>query len=209
MGEDRAIRGQLEVSHLQGLVDPEPGDVRLNRGRDVLREGLELQVPDVMLDHAAFLDAARLSHQMDGDLDLDLLVPSDPQEVDVDESSQEMVALDLARHRQEVLAVHPKVDQDVCPGVGVQHVEKVARTDADGERFDAVAVDDRGDAPLRPNLSGHALAGAVAPIGLQLLFHRLPLRVPPVDARRTIIETSGIEIVSAGARPGPSASGAG
>ena len=73
-----------------------------------------------------------------------------------------------------MLAVHSHVDQDVGSGRGVQDVEEVPSVDADGERLDAVAVDDRRNPPVRADLAGHALARALAALGLQLLLHRSP-----------------------------------
>src|SRR5438552_6557869 len=113
---------------------------------------------------------------MDGDFDSYLLFASDPDEVHMDKPAAKVIPLDLARHRKEVLAVDAQVDEHVHPRLSVENMEELLRIDGHLHGVDSVAVHDSGHPALRTNLSRHALPGRVAPLDLQLLFHRIAPR---------------------------------
>ena len=127
-----------------------------------------------MLHNATLLHPVGLAHDVNRDLDGDLLVTSDLQEVDMDELAARVVALDLPGHRQELVVVDVKVHQDVHPRLGVQEVEELAGVHAYVARLHAVAVDDRGNPALRSEPAGDSLPGPLAGLGLQLAFHGTP-----------------------------------
>src|SRR5207248_9801 len=122
IGQDRDVVGEREVADPEALVQSERGDVRLDGGGNVLGERLDVEVPEVMLDHPTLLHAMRLAGDVDGNFDRDLLVPRDPDEVDVLELPPQVIPLDLPGHGQYRVAVQAQFDQHVHPGVGVQRV---------------------------------------------------------------------------------------
>src|SRR6266511_5709799 len=169
--EKRHVVGKMEVAHFQRLVDPERRDVGVDGGGDVLREALEVEVPQVVLDHAALLDSVGIATQMHWHLHADPLVALDPEEVNVDELAPDVIPLNLARHRQEVVRIHPHVDQDVHPRVGVQEMKQLLGIDAHVERLDAMAIDNGGYPAARPDLPSGSLAGVGTGVPLQPAFH--------------------------------------
>src|SRR5439155_27375302 len=143
----------------------------LDVGGDVLGQAFEMEVPQVVLDHASFTDASRGAHELDRHLHLDLLVPGDAEEVDVQYPPPDVVPLDLSRHGQDGLLVHLEIDQDVCSGVRVQQVEELAAIHRDVERLGVVPIDDGGHSPARSDLVRRLLADGVAKVGFHRAFH--------------------------------------
>ena len=89
----------------------------------------------------------------------------------MDQRVVDVVALDLAGHGEMRLAVDDQVEQDVGPTGGMQHVEHLARVDRQRHRLVSVAVEDRGNAAGRAELTGHAFPVVVATFAFQLGFH--------------------------------------
>src|SRR5438034_646647 len=172
----------MEVGDLERLVDAQPRDVGLDGRWDVLRKALDVQVPQMMLDHPALLDAVGVPGEVDGHLHGDLLVPGDPQEVHVQELATDVVALDLAWHGQEVVVIDAEIDQDVHSGVGVEDVHEVAGIHGDVQGVDPVPVHHGGDAAGRPDLVRRTLTGGLAGFGLHLVFHGFLRRVRGIEA---------------------------
>src|SRR5438105_9824792 len=105
---------------------------------------------------------------MDGDVDVDLLVASDRQEVDVEELTADVVALDLAGHGEVTILPDVEVDEHVGPCVGVQGVVQLASVDRDLDGLHPVPVQDPRNAPLRAELAGGSLSSAVPQDGFEL-----------------------------------------
>ena len=126
-----------------------------------------------MLHDPAFLHAVRLTDEVHRDVDVDLLVPADDQEVDVEELTPDVITLDLARHREVLVLADVQIDEDVRARVGVEDVIQVAVIDRDLDRVHAVAVQDGRDLALRAQLPRGALPPSVAEVRAQFpLGHR-------------------------------------
>ena len=137
----------------------------------VLRQRLDVEVAQVVLDHTALLDADRVTDLVDRNVDRDLLGTGHGQEVDVDQRVVDVIALDLTGHGQVWLAVHDQVEQHVGTAGGMQHVEHLARVDGQGHGLLIVPVEHRGHAARRTELAGHTFPVVVATFGFQLGFH--------------------------------------
>ena len=89
------------------------------------------------------LDGCRLAGQMDGHLDLDLLLQVDHVEVDVDRSQLPGMGLDLANQDllRPVAAVQQEIDQ-VSPAGFDEDFLKLEAVERDGGRLGVVAVED-------------------------------------------------------------------
>ena len=92
------------------------------------------------------------------------------EEVDVDETPVDVIALDVARDDQVLGAIHDQVDEDVGPGPGVEDVVQVPGVHRQRGRVHPVAVQHRGHAAGGPQLAGDALAGALPGLGDELDF---------------------------------------
>ena len=108
-------------------------DVDLDLVGHVLGQALDLQLTQVVLDDAALLDAdslARLDHRHAHG---DRLGAADRQEVDVHELGVDVIALDLTRDGEVLLALDHDVDQHVGAGTGVEQVLQLAGIDRQRE----------------------------------------------------------------------------
>jgi hypothetical protein len=74
------------------------------------------------------------------------------EEVDVDEATVDVIALDVARDDQVLGAIHDQVDEDVGPGPGVEDVVQVPGVHRQRGRIHPVAVQHRGHATGGPSL---------------------------------------------------------
>src|SRR5438105_4894325 len=128
---------------------------------------------------------------MDGHVDGDLLVPPDDQEVHVEEPPADVIGLDLTGHGQVAVLADVEIDQDVGPGLRVQDVIEVAVVNGHLHRLHPVAVEDRGDLPLRTDLSGRSLAASVAEACVQLLLGHVVSIVVSGGSPIVATETAG------------------
>ena len=124
-----------------------------------------------MLDHAAGPDPRCLPDLVHLDGERDPLVAAHGEEVDVDESPVDVVALDLAWDREVRLAVHLQVDERRSAAGRVEQVQQILARDAQLHRVHAVAVQDAGDEAGRPEAPRGTLAGVVAELGGEGGFH--------------------------------------
>src|SRR5262245_61608592 len=160
----------MQVAHAQAHADLELGDVRVDPFGNVGGQALDLDLPQVVLDDPAGLDAHRLADDPDGDVQADLLVAPDGQQVQVDEPAVDVVALDVPGDDQVLGPVHREVDQDVVAGARVEDVEQVLGVHRHRGRVEPRAVQHRGHATGGPQLPGDALAGALPGLGDELDF---------------------------------------
>ena len=170
--------------------------------RHVLREALDRDLAEVVLDHAALLDAGGLARLDHGHVHGDRLGSAHGEEVDVDQRVVDVVALDLARQHQVLGAVDHEVDEGVGTGGAVEDVEHLPRVDGEGHGLDALAVEHARDAAVGSEPPGDALAGLVALLCLQFRFHGeqiLEVRGSAGDCTETAPGTTAME-------PGPRAS---
>ncbi len=123
-------------------------------------------------------DALGLAHpyrdagELDGHLGLDVLVEGDADEVEVDDVAPHRVPLQLAGHRQVLLALHLQVDEGVETGLGVQDGVEVAAVHGHRAGLEAVPVYDGGHPAVAPQAAGRARALDAAGITAQgHLFH--------------------------------------
>ena len=98
----------------------------------------------------------------DRDLDVHRDAPLDAQEVDVDELVLKGWRLDLADQRLValLLALDLQLDDRVLHGDRLEEVLRLMRVHREAHRVHVLAVEDRGHAPVLPQLARHALAGA-------------------------------------------------
>ena len=124
----------------------------------------------MVLDDAAGLDADGLADDADRDRQVQLLVATDGEEVDVDEPTVDVIALDVARDDQVLGPVDDQVDEDVGPGARMEDVVQVPGVHRERGRVHPVPVQHRGHATGGPQLAGDALAGPFAGLGDELDF---------------------------------------
>ena len=138
---------------------------------NILRQALDPEVAQVVLDDAAFLHAGGLAELDDRDLDRDRLGARHREEVDVDQRVVDVIALDLARHRQVRLAVDHEVEQDVRTSRRMEHMDHLAGIDRERRRLLVVSVEDRRHPAGRPELAGYTLAAVISPLGFEFRVH--------------------------------------
>ncbi len=163
--------GRRDVADVDHAAEFDVGDVDLDLVGHVLREALDLQFTQVVLDDAAFLDPGGLADLDDRHVDGDRLGAADRQEVDVDEPRMDVVALDLTRDREVLGVVDHQVDQDVGTGTRVEQAVQLASVHGERRRLDPLAVEDCGHTAGRAELAGDPFAGVFTSLGGQLRFH--------------------------------------
>ncbi len=115
------VGGQDDVRHAHRRADHEVADVHLEVGGDVGGAGLDGEREHLLLEHPVGpVQLERLTGEGDGDLGGDLAVGVDDLEVDVGHAAAHGVALQLAGHGEELLAVDLERQHGVEPGVGAE-----------------------------------------------------------------------------------------
>src|SRR4029077_1970666 len=155
--EDRDALGYHDVADVDHVADVEVRDIDLDVLGNVLRQRLDVEVAQMVLDHAALLDADRVADLDHRNIHRDLLGAGHGQEVDVDQRVVDVIALDLTGHGQVRLAVHDQVEQHVGTAGGMQHVEHLARVDGQGNCLLIVPVEHRWHAAGGTELPRHTL----------------------------------------------------
>lgn len=112
-GENRHVPRNPQIAEVQRVADVQLGDVGDDGLGDLGGQTLHPKLPEVVLHHTPLLHSRRLAGQVNGDVNLDGDILSDPQEVHVKDGAANDVALNLSGHRQVILAVHGEVDEHV------------------------------------------------------------------------------------------------
>src|SRR5687767_7268594 len=152
--EDRdALRGH-EVTHVHHLAELHVGDVDDDLVGHVLGQALDLYLAKVVLDHTALLHAGCLSGLVHRHVDGDRLGAAHREEVDMHELGVDVIALDLTRDREMLLAVDHEVDQHVRTGTAVQQVRQLTCLDRQWRGLETLTVEHGWDLPCGAELAG-------------------------------------------------------
>ena len=149
--------GQRQVGDADGVADAQLGDVHLDAGRDVHRQGPHREGEELLIDQAiTVVNLGGLADEDDRHLSGDHLVAPDDLKVDVDDGALDRVPLQLTGEGQEGLVCRDQRQQLVGARLPRQRHAQVTALDRDRHRVGAVAVDHAGDLALPPQAAGGA-----------------------------------------------------
>ena len=133
---------------MRRIADVEAADVEVDRGRNLERESLDVELRDALREHATLGCADSLAHHVERHRRVDRLVEPHLLKVDVRDRPAHAVELVLLEHRgMRVAGLDDDVEHGVRAGAAGQRRPQVPLGDRDRDRRLA-AVQDAGDQTL-------------------------------------------------------------